>query len=64
VRIEPGSAAHRAGLTRGDVITLIADVPAPTPAQVTRSFASTGPGQRVMMAVTRGEAHFVTTVER
>jgi hypothetical protein len=64
VRIEPGSAAHRAGLTLGDVITLIADVPAPTPAQVTRSFAATGPGQRVMMAVTRGEAHFVTTVER
>jgi hypothetical protein len=64
VRIEPGSAAHRAGLTLGDVITLIADVPAPTPAQVTRSFTSASPGQHVMVAVTRGEAHFVTTVER
>jgi S1-C subfamily serine protease len=64
VRIEPGSAAHRAGLTLGDVITLIADVPVPTPAQVTRSFAATGPGQRVMVAVTRGDTHFVTTVER
>lgn len=63
-RIEPGSAAQRAGLAPGDVITLIADVPAPTPAQVTRSFASTGLGQRVMIAVTRGETHFVTTVQR
>ena len=64
VRIEPGSAAHRAGLTPGDVITLIADVPAPAPAQVTRAFASAGPGQHLMVAVTRGDAHFVTTVER
>ena len=43
VRIEPASAADRAGLTLGDVITLVADVPAPTPAQVTRSFTATGP---------------------
>lgn len=64
VRIEPGSAAHRAGLSPGDLITLVADVQAPTPAQVSRAFASTGPGQRIMVAVTRGEAHFVTTVER
>lgn len=64
VRVERGAAAHRSGLTPGDVITLIADVPAPTPAQVTRSFASAGAGQRVMVAVTRGDTHFVTTLER
>jgi hypothetical protein len=64
VRVEPGSAAHRAGLAPGDVITLVADVPAPTPAQVTRSFTSAAAGQRVMVAVTRGDTHFVTTVER
>ena len=29
-----------------------------------RSFASVGQGQRVMVAVTRGDAHFVTTLER
>jgi serine protease DegQ len=64
VRVEPGSAAERAGLTTGDVITLVGDLPAPTPAQVMRSFAAVGQGQRVLVAVTRGGAHFVTTLER
>ena len=64
VRIERGSAAARAGLALGDVITLVADVSAPTPAQVRRSYASMGPGERVMVAVTRGDNHFVTTLER
>ena len=64
IRVERASAADRAGLTVGDVITLVADVSAPTPAQVMRSFASVGQGQRVMVAVTRGDAHFVTTLER
>jgi hypothetical protein len=64
VRIERGSAAERAGLTLGDVITLVADVSAPTPAQVMRSYTSMGQGERVIVAVTRGDAHFVTTFER
>lgn len=64
VRVERASAADRAGLTAGDVITVIADVSAPTPEQVVRSFASVGQGQRVLVAVTRGDAHFVTTFER
>ena len=64
VRVERGSAADRAGLTLGDVITLVADVSAPTPAQVMRSYTSMGQGERVIVAVTRGDAHFVTTFER
>jgi len=64
VRIERGSAADRAGLALGDVITLVADVSAPTPAQVMRSYTSMGEGERVMVAVTRGETHFVTTLGR
>jgi S1-C subfamily serine protease len=64
VRIERGSAADRAGLTLGDVIILVGDVSAPTPAQVMRSYTSMGQGERVMVAVTRGDAHFVTTLER
>ena len=64
VRLERGSAADRAGLAPGDVITLVADVSAPTPAQVMRSYASIGQGERVMVAVTRGDAHFVTTLQR
>jgi hypothetical protein len=64
VRIERGAAADRAGLTIGDVITLVAEVSAPTPAQVMRSYTSMGQGERVIVAVTRGDAHFVTTFER
>lgn len=64
IRVEPASAGDRAGLAVGDVITLVAAVPAPTPAQVMRSFTSVPRGQRVMIAVTRGDAHHVTTLER
>ena len=64
VRVVPGSAAARAGLAAGDVITLVADIAAPSPAQVMRAFASASEGQPVMIAVTRGTAHFVTTLAR
>jgi hypothetical protein len=64
VRVESGSAAERAGLTAGDVITLVGELSAPAPAQVLRTFASMDQGQRVLVAVTRGDAHFVTTLER
>jgi len=48
----------------GDVITLVADVAAPTSADIREAFASAGEGQRMMVAVTRGDTHFVTTLER
>lgn len=64
VRVERASAADRAGLAAGDVITLVATVHAPTPTQVVQSFGSVDQGQRVILAVTRGDAHFVTTLER
>ena len=64
VRIERGSAADRAGLSLGDVITLVADISAPTPTQVARAYSSMAEGERVIVAVTRGDTHFVTTLER
>lgn len=64
VRVDRATAADRAGLAAGDVITLVADVPAPSPAQVQRAFAAATAGQRVMVAVTRGDSHFVTALER
>lgn len=64
VGLEPASEAERAGLRAGDLITLIAEIQAPTPAEVARSFAALAEGQRVMVAVTRGSTHFVTTFER
>jgi hypothetical protein len=64
IRVEPASSGNRAGLIVGDVITLIADIEAPTPVQVTRSFAALREGEQVMVAVTRGMAHSVTTLQR
>jgi hypothetical protein len=64
VRVDRGSAADRAGLIPGDVITLVADLEVPTPAQVTRAYAAAAEGQRLLIAVTRGDDHHVTTLER
>jgi S1-C subfamily serine protease len=64
MRTERGSAADRAGLAPGDVIKLVGDVSAPTPAQVAGAYSSIGPGERLLVAVTRGDTHFVTTLER
>jgi hypothetical protein len=64
VRLERGAAGDRAGLIPGDIITLVANVSAPTPAQVMRAYNSMRQGERVIVAVTRGDAHFVTTFER
>lgn len=63
-RVERGSVAARAGLLVGDTITLIADIPAPSPAQVLRVFTTTTEGQRVMIAVTRRDTRFITALER
>ena len=63
IRIARGSAAERAGLVSGDIITSIGGTTAPTPAQVQRAYASLGQGQGVVVAVSRGTAHFVTTFE-
>lgn len=62
--VQPASAAHRAGLSVGDVITLFGEVQAPTPVQITRAFAALRPGDRLMVAMTRGETHHVTVVGR
>ncbi len=64
VRVEPASVAARAGLAAGDVITVAGGVHAPTPAQVTRAFASMSGERPMLVAATRGDDHFVTTFER
>jgi S1-C subfamily serine protease len=64
VRLDASSAADRAGLAAGDVITAIGAVQAPTPAQVARSFSATPVGQHLVVGVSRANTHFVTTLHR
>jgi S1-C subfamily serine protease len=61
-RVAPGSAAERAGLARGDVVTRVGDVAAPTPQQLTRAFSEAGAGERLLVAVTRDGRHLVTAL--
>lgn len=63
-RVDPASAASQAGLSTGDVITLFGQIEAPTPLQITRTFAALRPGGRLMVAVTRGDSHHVLVLER
>jgi S1-C subfamily serine protease len=64
IRVDPGTAGSRAGLEVGDRITLVGAIPSPSPAQVRRSFSALSEDQRMMIAVTRGDAHHVSTLER
>jgi hypothetical protein len=61
-RVEPGTAAHRAGVEAGDVITLAGKVAAPTPAQVRSAFAADPEGHGMLLALTRGTSHRVVVV--
>lgn len=63
-RVEQATAGARAGLQRGDLITRVAGVIAPTPAQLSAAFAGLAEGQRAMLAVTRGDTHHVLVLGR
>lgn len=62
--VAPATAADRAGLMAGDVITVIGEAKAPTAAQVSRVFTSLGDGQGVLLGVTRGSSHLVMALQR
>lgn len=64
LRVDPQSAAEAAGLQTGDVITLIGNLNAPTPAQVRRTFASMSQEQPLLLVMTRGSTHRVLTLEK
>jgi S1-C subfamily serine protease len=64
VRLERGSAAERAGLAVGDVITVFGEIVGPTPNQMNRAYAAMPSGKPVIVGVTRGDVHFVTALER
>jgi hypothetical protein len=64
VSVEPGSAAFRAGIVAGDLITLLGDIGAPTAAQVSRGFANAPDRARILVGITRGGDHHVVVLER
>jgi hypothetical protein len=64
VRVEPGSAAARAGVEAGDIVTLFGDVDAPTPAQVMRAFDGAPDDRPIPVAIARGASHHVLALEK
>ena len=62
--VQSGSAAARAGLAAGDIVTLVGDVASPTPAEVRAAYGSAPEGRPVLVGVTRGGNRFVTTLTR
>jgi S1-C subfamily serine protease len=64
VRVDPESAAARAGIMAGDVITLIGETEAPTPADVTKAFVASPPSSALLVRIARGDRHHVLAVEK
>jgi S1-C subfamily serine protease len=63
VTVDSGSAASRAGLRAGDVITRFGEVTAPTADAVLRLFASSEP-RPLLAAIERGDEHLLVAVEK
>lgn len=64
VAIAPGSAAARAGLSVGDVLTVVGEVERPTVASALRRFSIADSGRPLLIALTRGDRHKVMALER
>ena len=62
--VQPRSRAARAAIRQGDVITVAGGQPSPTPAQVTRAFASLPEDGSLLVAIARGTEHHVAVIEK
>ena len=62
--VRPRSRAARAGIEAGDVITVIGQQTAPTPAQVTRAFGAVPQDGSLLVALTRGSEHRVVVLDK
>ncbi len=62
--VQPASAAARAGIEPGDIITVIGRIDAPAPEEVTGAYAAATPERPVLAAVTRGQAHHVLALNK
>jgi hypothetical protein len=63
VSVDAGSAAARAGLRSGDLITRAGSSLAPTAAEVDRAYRSASPARPLLLAVTRGTEHLIIAVD-
>ncbi len=59
-----GSAAEAAGLHRGDLLTLVGTIHAPSAAQARAAFGTAPRDRPMLIGVTRGRDHFVIAVDR
>jgi hypothetical protein len=64
LRVDPESAASRAGLQLGDVITAAGDIGAPSASQLMRLYAAAPDTAPVLVVVARGENHRVVALEK
>ena len=64
IRVEPQSAAFRAGLQAGDVITVVGDLERPTAAAASRALAAGGVDRPVVIGITRAGRHHVLALDR
>jgi len=64
ISVARGSAADRAGLRAGDLITSIGTATTPLPAAVTRAFAAVPDGGAILAAITRGDRHDIVALTK
>jgi hypothetical protein len=64
ISVVPGSPAGLAGIRRGDIITHLDDIEAPSPQQVSRAFARAEPGDFLMVGIDRASSHLVLVVRK
>jgi len=62
LHVEAGSAAMRAGIAVDDVLTRVGDIEAPTPAQITRTFAAASKDGALLLAITRRTGRLVVAL--
>jgi putative serine protease PepD len=64
VYVLPRSAAARAGIQAGDVITRVGNVETPSSANISRLFAAESPGGSLVVALTRNQDHRVLAIKK
>lgn len=64
LQVQPGSAAARAGIEVGDVITVVGDARLPPASRVLQTFARAATDRPLVVALTRGNSHHVVTLRK